>query len=59
MLSVITNVNLKKEFKKAVKKLNLKKERVSKKIAFNYLKRAIDGEDMNVLSDNIVTTYFN
>lgn len=59
MLCEITNVNLRKEFKKAVKKLNLKKAKVSKKITFKYLKRAIDGEDMDVLSDSILTTYFN
>jgi len=58
-LSEIINANLRKEFKKAFKKVNLKKAKVSKKIAFQYLKRALDGEDMDVLSDSILATYFN
>lgn len=58
ILSEITNANLKKEFKKAMKKLNLKKQHVPQKIAFTYLKKALHGDDMEVLSNNIVKTYF-
>lgn len=58
ILSEITDANLKKEFQKVLRKLNLKKQHVPKKIAFSYLKKALNGEDMDELSDNIVKTYF-
>lgn len=43
ILSEITDANLKKEFQKTLRKMNLKKQYVPKKIAFSYLKKALNG----------------